>query len=545
MFYCPKELGGLGMLSMGHVLIPQSDLRWSKQTDVGITHFRSGMSHEEDQLIPNLYRYIVPWESEFIDSQRVWAEYALKRQEANAQNRRLTLEDLEDSWDRGIPRVNTLFQFAHAALAGSRSCRSQEGPPHAGVRQGLARAHRPQAVPGAQEPAVLLDLPEVRTPCACVTAHADRRHDGKLWNLNNYRTDMIQALGGVEGILEHTLFRGTYFPTWEGLFWEKARCAACYAHLPASRPLQRLRGVNEIQEADQRPALRSQPDPEPSLHVVVVANNQPRQRLRRLPSAARPDGHLHARQDPHPQDFADPDLPRTFVAEGARVTCHGASAGCPCFPAHAAAQDLCQVFDQEMDALDIETVQKETIHPRKSYKMNSSAADIVLFATQKWTMSKPSLMSDTKDSMDSTTSEKYWLDVQLRWGDFDSHDVERYARAKYLDYTTDNMSIYPSPTGALVAIDMAYNLHSAYGNWFPGSKVLLQQAMAKIMKANPAMYVLRERIRKALQLYSSEPTEPYLSSQNYGELFSNQIIWFVDDTNVYRVTIHKTFDGNL
>ena len=32
----------------------------------------------------------------------------------------------------------------------------------------------------------------------------------------------MQALGGVEGILEHTLFKGTYFPTWEGLFWEKA-----------------------------------------------------------------------------------------------------------------------------------------------------------------------------------------------------------------------------------------------------------------------------------------------------------------------------------
>ena len=40
--------------------------------------------------------------------------------------------------------------------------------------------------------------------------------------MNNYRTDVIQALGGVEGILEHTLFKGTYFPTWEGLFWEKA-----------------------------------------------------------------------------------------------------------------------------------------------------------------------------------------------------------------------------------------------------------------------------------------------------------------------------------
>ena len=181
----------------------------------------------------------------------------------------------------------------------------------------------------------------------------------------------------------------------------------------------------------------------------------------------------------------------------------------------------------------------------------------------------------------------------------------RYARAKFLDYTTDNMSIYPSPTGALIAIDLAYNLYSGYGAWFPGCKPLIQQAMAKIVKvcvsvpscrgascpgmmdvggffvdfepirtrcgaaaerravlrcrghldrvgrlrgttptpsmrprnvrtaqANPALYVLRERIRKGLQLYSSEPTEPYLSSQNYGELFSNQIIWFVDDTNV-------------
>lgn len=207
--------------------------------------------------------------------------------------------------------------------------------------------------------------------------------------------------------------------------------------------------------------------------------------------------------------------------------------------------DLCQVFDLELERLEIETVQKETIHPRKSYKMNSSCADILLFATHKWPMSRPSLLADTKDTMDSTTSEKYWLDIQLRWGDYDSHDVERYARAKFLDYTTDNMSLYPAPTGALIAVDLAYNLHSAFGNWFPGIKVLVQQAMAKIMKANPAMYVLRERVRKGLQLYSSEPTEPYLSSQNYKELFSNEIIWFVDDTNVYRVTIHKTFEGNL
>ena len=107
-FYTPKELGGLGILSMGDVLIPQSDLRWSKETDVANTHFRSGMSHDEDQWIPNLYRDVIPWEAEFTDSQRVWAEYALKR---------LTRKDLKDWWDRGIPHLNTLFQKDHHVLS--------------------------------------------------------------------------------------------------------------------------------------------------------------------------------------------------------------------------------------------------------------------------------------------------------------------------------------------------------------------------------------------------------------------------------------------
>jgi pre-mRNA-processing factor 8 len=207
--------------------------------------------------------------------------------------------------------------------------------------------------------------------------------------------------------------------------------------------------------------------------------------------------------------------------------------------------DLCQVFDQELEALGIETVQKETIHPRKSYKMNSSCADILLFASHKWSVSQPSLLYDNKDAMTANTTNKFWIDVQLRYGDYDSHDIERYVRAKYLDYTTDSMSIYPSATGLMVGVDLAYNLFSSYGQYFPGLKQLIQQAMAKIMKANPALYVLRERIRKGLQLYASESNQEFLNSQNYSELFSNQIQLFVDDTNVYRVTIHKTFEGNL
>ncbi len=47
----------------------------------------------ETKTIPLLlFRYIQSWQSEFTDSARVWNEYAMKRKEATAQNRRLTLE---------------------------------------------------------------------------------------------------------------------------------------------------------------------------------------------------------------------------------------------------------------------------------------------------------------------------------------------------------------------------------------------------------------------------------------------------------------------
>ncbi|KAJ7113726.1 hypothetical protein C8R43DRAFT_903213, partial [Mycena crocata] len=52
-----------------------------------------------------------------------------------------------------------------------------------------------------------------------------------------------------------------------------------------------------------------------------------------------------------------------------------------------------------------------------------------------------------KDVFDGTTSNKFWIDTQLRWGDFDTHDIERYTRAKLLDYVcsfTVSASLYHS-----------------------------------------------------------------------------------------------------
>ncbi|KAG5981098.1 Pre-mRNA-splicing factor spp42 [Claviceps digitariae] len=483
-FYTPKELGGLGMISGSHILIPASDKRWSKQTDTGVTHYRSGMTHDEETLIPNIFRYIIPWEAEFIDSQRVWTEYSQKRLEANQQNRRLTLEDLEDSWDRGLPRINTLFQKDRSTLSFDKGFRARS---EFKIYQ------------------LMRNNPFWWT---------SQRHDGKLWNLNAYRTDVIQALGGVETILEHTLFKATGFPSWEGLFWERASGFEQAMQFKKLTNAQRS-GLNQI------PNRRFTLWWSPTINRAnVYVGFQVQLDLTGI--------FLHGKI---------PTLKISLIQ---------------IFRAHlwqkiheSVVMDLCQVFDQELESLGIETVQKETIHPRKSYKMNSSCADILLFASHKWNVTRPSVLFDTKDVIEPTTTSKFWIDVQLRYGDYDSHDIERYTRAKYLDYTTDSSSIYPSATGLMIGIDLAYNLYSAYGMYFPGLKVLVQQAMAKVMKANPALYVLRERIRKGLQLYASESNQEFLNSQNYSELFSNQTQLFIDDTNVYRVTIHKTFEGNL
>jgi len=59
-------------------------------------------------------------------------------------------------------------------------------------------------------------------------------------------------------------------------------------------------------------------------NAVVVF---PRAGVRGFPGTARPDGHLHARQDPHTEDLPHPDLPCSLVAEDPRERRHGSLSG--------------------------------------------------------------------------------------------------------------------------------------------------------------------------------------------------------------------------
>jgi pre-mRNA-processing factor 8 len=271
-------------------------------------------------------------------------QFALKRQEANAQNRRLTLEDLEDSWDRGIPRINTLFQKDRHTLAYDKGWR---------VRTQF------------KEHQILRQNPFWWT---------HNKHDGKLWNLNNYRTHVIQALGGVKGILEHTLFKGTFFPTWEGLFWEKA------SGFEESMKYKKLTNA-------QRSGLNQIPNRRFTLWWSPTIN----------------------RANVYIGFQVQLDLTGIFM-HGKLPTLKISLI--QIFRAHlwqkiheSLTMDICQVLDAELDRLEIESVHKEEIHPRKSYKLNVSAADVTCHAAYKWQTSKPSTLHEARDAFDGPSTD--------------------------------------------------------------------------------------------------------------------------------------------
>jgi pre-mRNA-processing factor 8 len=493
--YAPHELGGLGMLSAGHVLVAAADLRYAAQSEAAaarVTHFRSGLTHEEGSgVIPNVSRYFLPWAAEIESSARVWADYKARLAAAEASGSKLGHDDLEDSWDCGLPRIATLFQRDRHTLAYDRGWRQS-------AYQSRFFRRRLNAFWWTSD-----------------------RHDGRLWNLTDYRTDMIQALGGVENILKHSLFAATGFTDWQGAVWQTTSQFESSMQLKRLTNAQRM-GLNQV--PNRRFTLWWSPTLNRS---AVYVGFQVQLDLTGI--------------------FMHGKLP-TLKVSLVQV-----------FRAHlwqkiheSLVLDLLNLLDQQVGPLGLAAVEKQAIHPRKSYRMSASCADIVLEAQHRWPVAAPSGLDD--DAADAAAAgsapqavgrftDKLWIDVQLRWGDYDSHDTPLYARARYFDFSSDALSVYPCATGVIVAFDLAYNTWSAFGNWVPGLKGLLRKGLAKISQSSPALHVLHERVQKSLQLHSSTPTEPFLSPSNFPDLFSPKTTWILDDTHVYRIALRQKASG--
>nr|UXY87508.1 splicing factor Prp8 [Cryptomonas sp.] len=486
LFYAPRELGGLGMISMADPFIPNTDLKYCFE-QVFINNKEKYIGFSNIHTIPCLTSYILDWKSEFIQSYKIWTEYLSRKFHNKMCGRRLSLEDLKDLWNKGIPRVNTLFFKDRHTLVYNYGWR---------IRSEMKKYY-----------SIKIDPFWWTVP----------RHDGKLWNLNKYRTDVVQILGGIENILEHTMFKGTYFSTWEGLFWEKS---SGFEQSFRSKNLTNAQkfGLNQI--PNRRFTLWWSP-------TINRANIYIGFRVQLDLTGIFMHGKIPSLKISLVQIFRSHLWQK--IHESLII-------------------DISSNLDKFMDYLQIQTVQKEQIHPRKSYKMNSSSADIILYSIHKWLIDSPSLMVDTTydiKNLSKSQSDKFWVDLQLRWGDFDSHDIERYSRSKFLDYTTDLKSAYPCTAGAIISIDLAYNIFSGYGYWYKNLKIFFQGMMLKIIRTNSSLYVLRERIRKSLHLFISEHKNPFVDLENYNDIFKNTNTWFFDDSCFYRVSVYQSTEGNL
>ena len=484
LFFAPKELGGLGMLSISNFLIPDNDLKHKKLGQINEnlnSSFQSPITS-----IPVIINFIKNWQNEFEDSKEIWSDFVRRRIFFKHQQRNLTFEDIEDLWNKGIPRINTLFQKERELLAFDYGWR---------LRTIMEK----------------FQIQKINPFWWTV-----RNHDGRLWTLEFYKDEMIKNLGGITNILEHTLFKGTYFPTWEGLFWEK------------SSGFEETLENKKLTHA-QRSGLNQIPNRRFTLWWSPTINR----------------GNIYI--------GFQVQLDLTGVFMHGKIPTLKISL-IQIFRAHlwqkihqSITLDLCRSLEIDLDKLMISSIQKEQVHPRKSYKMNSSCADIIFVSKRSWKIFKPSLLTPNVSKFKSQCDigNIFWVDIQLRWGDFDSHDIERYVRGKFLDFTVYQNGLYPGKHGLIIGIDLSYNIFSGYGFEIFGLGQKIWTDLTKLMKSNSALYILRDRIRKGLQLYTSRFSESNLNSGNYFELFQSGNIWIIDDTLFYRVTVHQTLIGNV
>ncbi|EPY30403.1 pre-mRNA-processing factor 8 [Angomonas deanei] len=484
MFYSPADLGGLGMLSVGHALIPAKDTVYSKTTTTGVQAFYSGLTNSENVAIPNILQYYTPWETEVRESEKAWQEFRTKEREAKASGGRVSLDDIENIIDKGLPRIRVRFS-RHAPLFHFDT----------GFRVGM-------------------EFQRYQAGKYLKNWWFHPEHDGNICGgvLERYRADMNIALGGVEAILEHTLFKGTGFPSWEGLEFSSGGFE---------------KNLKDAQLAkQQRAGLTKVPNRRFALWWSPTINRSDVQAG--YESQIETTGvFMSGKLDTIKKALIKIFTGSTWEKTHASIT-------------HDIASKL-QDSRNEFGATNV-TLQQQA--PHKSYTFTTSSADIVMVCGTQWQVTpRPSLLFD-EDREESTHAKtnKYWIDIQLRWGNYDSHNISEYAYKKFTDYSA--AKLYPFPAGIVVAVDLAYNCHSAYGYWIPGMKTFMTKLLSRIMSKNTSLNKLRDSMKRDLGLFSSAPTESSLTDTNLGELFSGGMkSWIVDDTHAYATSEQPTPDG--
>ncbi|ADM11361.1 U5 snRNP pre-mRNA splicing factor Prp8 [Encephalitozoon intestinalis ATCC 50506] len=415
MFYAPKEMGGLGMLSAGGVRLFQEDV--------------SDMEEEKHKTIPGILDYTSRWDDEFSESSRVWTEYG----------RSGKIEP-----EKGIPRMSTLLQRSRWLL--------------------YDRGFR------------IISMFKKYSSNPEWFWFTDARHDGKLWSMEGFTADVLKVLGGLEGIADHTLFGATYFRSFSKVFWEDS-VAGGYRRLTNAQKM----GLSQV--PNRRFILWWSP-------TINRGNVYVGYQVQLDQTGVFMHGKLPTLKISFVQIFRNHLWKRIHES---------------------VVKDLCDMFKKYCDTKRLE------VHGKKSYRFGSSCADILLSGD--FYVQSPMCISEETEG-DGERCDGLWIDVQLRWGDYDKRNSRKYARVRFAECVRDPQTRYPVQNGFIIVLDLCYNTWSAYGNLNGELNTVIRDSMEKILMENSMLHVLRERLRKALQLYTSDVEVV----NNSGEMFNSGLL---------------------
>lgn len=565
-FYTPKELGGLGMLSIGSAGIYDSNEEMHPKYPVAERSIRWDQKCQE-ATIPSVIHFIPHWVDElkrsFVGYQRLLSIFCelyngrssllgqqngfhVYEYDACGVQQRYGLNDIIEclSNQRAIFAVSTLREAIFQALSQGASSTEHPSSTESTWTSGciprlatLIHYIKDIYCISHRNPFLYhLNRSIGITNALTLKSWYNRKNIGSLYDLQGYKKVIIAIFGGVEEILCHTLYPATNFRDYQSVVWNTE--TEYEAGLAKRTNLTRARRQGLSQIPNRRFALWWSPTINRSSVYVGYRTQIDLTGVHMCGKLATLKTAYVSLFRGHAWSMIHSSLVKTFIA----------------------------ILQDAFRGLPLDTIKAEIVHPRKSYHYHTSCADISVVWTHPLAIQQGysiEIRANPLESCDrsredshngdtfstqqiNSSTHLWWIDLQLTWGNVDTcKSLSHYTKSRHIYYTCNrSRGIYRSAYGIIICIDLLYRGIAAYGSIpiiaIPATSKAISE-LAESLNSNTMMNMLADRIRTQLGISSSSICKlTDITSASIGDLFVGNVI-IVDDSLAYNFKMmHKT-----
>lgn len=558
-FYSPRELGGLGMLSIGSAGIYNANEEINTRYPIAERSIRWDQRRQES-MIPSVIHFIPLWADElkrsFFGYQRLLYTFCelynghspllgaqngfhVYGYDARETEQYYELYDVIEclSNQQTAFAVGTfreaIFQALSQGSSGSEQQSLTENAWASGCMPRLATLiHYIKDIycmPHRNPFQYHLNRGISITNALTLKNWYNKRIIGSLYDLQGYKKIVTAIFGGAEEILRHTLYPATNFSDYKSVVWNSETEHEIGLAKRTNLTRARRQGLSQI--PNRRFALWWSPTINRSSVYVGYRTQIDLTGVHMCGKLATLKTAYVSLFRGHAWSMIHSSLVKTFIA----------------------------ILQDAFRGLPLDTVKAETVHPRKSYHYHTSCADILVIWARPLAVKQgysihiqasPSESYDgpKEDSCNGSTCSRehndnstrlWWVDIHLTWGNVDTcKSLLHYARDRHTYYTSDrSRGIYRSVHGIIICIDLLYRGIAAYGSAPAIAIQAITKAISELsesLHSNTMMNMLADRIRTQLGLSSSSICKlTDITPSSIGDLFTGKVI-IVDDSLAYN-----------